>query len=210
MMLKSVLFVTLGAITLVGVDGVMFADTARADGGPGMAPVHIMELPVRHAASTALAQVEAPALSSAAQQALAAGMTLCANAHVQGIGWQGWACTSSGNLVTVGTMGQSLRMEALAVVTSGAGGICAMAYVQNSGWQGIACGLDGEVVAVGTTGQSLRMEALAVETTGTRGICADAYVQNIGWQGELCASDAVVVGTTGQSLRMEAVALTVP
>jgi uncharacterized protein YjdB len=39
--------------------------------------------------------------------------TVCANAHVQDIGWQGWSC---GNSVTVGTTGQALRMEAIRII----------------------------------------------------------------------------------------------
>jgi uncharacterized protein YjdB len=40
------------------------------------------------------------------------GRTVCANAHVQDIGWQGWRCGSS---VSVGTTGQSLRLEAIII-----------------------------------------------------------------------------------------------
>jgi uncharacterized protein YjdB len=38
------------------------------------------------------------------------GRTICANAHVQDIGWQGARCGTS---VSVGTTGRSLRMEAI-------------------------------------------------------------------------------------------------
>jgi uncharacterized protein YjdB len=37
---------------------------------------------------------------------------ICANAHVQNIGWQGRVC---GYSITVGTAGQSLRMEAITI-----------------------------------------------------------------------------------------------
>jgi len=144
-----------------------------------------------------------PPLPAAPHARLTAGRSICYAAHVQNIGWQGWVCDGA----VAGTTGQSLRMEALAIVTYGTGGICAEAHVQNIGWQGWRCQNDGTVVVVGTTGQSLRMEALAL-SPGHGNACADAHVQNIGWQGWRCGS-YIVVGTTGQSLRMEAVEITV-
>lgn len=131
--------------------------------------------------------------------------TLCMNAHLQGIGWQGWRCQPNGVVATVGTTGQSRRMEALAVVTYGAGGVCANAHVAGIGWQGWACGADGQVIAVGTTGQSRRMEALGIGSFGAN-FCARAHVASLGWLGWMCAPPgyAGYVGTTGQSRRMEA------
>jgi uncharacterized protein YjdB len=38
-----------------------------------------------------------------------------ARAHVQNIGWQDWEYSDPGRAVSVGTTGQSLRMEALDV-----------------------------------------------------------------------------------------------
>jgi hypothetical protein len=131
--------------------------------------------------------------------------TICLNAHLQGIGWQGWRCQPTGRVDSVGTTGQSRRMEALAVVTFGTGGVCAIAHVQNIGWQGWACGGDAQVIAVGTTGLSLRMEALGIGTFGS-GLCARAHVAFLGWLGWTCVPPgwAGFVGTTGQSRRMEA------
>jgi hypothetical protein len=40
---------------------------------------------------------------------------LCGRAHVQNIGWQAKVCKPAGSIVTVGTTGRSLRMEALAL-----------------------------------------------------------------------------------------------
>ena len=127
----------------------------------------------------------------------------CYDAYVQNIGWQGWVCDGD----VAGTVGRSLRMEALAIVSYETDGICADAQVQNIGWQGWACANDGDELTVGTEGQSLRMEALSLAPTeGTA--CADAQVQNIGWMGWVCGSQ-VTVGTVGRSLRMEAIAITV-
>ncbi len=131
--------------------------------------------------------------------------SICVNAHVQNVGWQGWTC---GSRVQAGTIGRTLRMEALAIATTGTGGVCARAHVQNIGWQPLSCRSgDREPVVVGTTGQSLRIEALTLEARS--GLCAEAHVQNVGDQGWRCG-DSIELGTTGQSLQMEAVRLTIP
>ena len=142
----------------------------------------------------------APALSPSVKAELASGPSVCYQAYVQDQGWQGfWACDRA----VAGTTGQSLRMEAIAIVTSGTGGICARAHVQNDGWLGEDCEPDGVEAVVGTEGLSLRMEALWLQV-GTGIIHANAHVQNIGWQGEVFGNP-IAVGTTGQSLRMEAI-----
>ncbi|WP_222598193.1 hypothetical protein [Lentzea tibetensis] len=142
---------------------------------------------------------------------LIAAATICLNAHLQDIGWQGWVCGQNGGVATVGTTGQSRRMEALAVTTFGAGGVCAQAHVQDLGWLSQVCVADGAVAAVGTTGQSRRMEALGLGSPGST-TCAEAHLQDIGWQGARCAGPGVVafVGTTGQSRRMEALRAWLP
>lgn len=207
-MLKSMLLVVSGSIVFVGSAGGSSGTVAWAEGTAGTSPVQTMQLSEKTGAGAPL--LVAPALSPDAEIALAATMTICANAHVQNIGWQGWVCASNGAFATVGTTGQSLRMEALAVVTSGTAGICAQAHVQDIGWQSAVCGADGAVVIVGTTGQSRRMEALVIGTP-LASTCADAHLQDIGWQGTVCAGPGgtVQVGTTGQSRRMEAVSLAV-
>ncbi|MFF4185120.1 polysaccharide deacetylase [Streptomyces sp. NPDC001691] len=124
---------------------------------------------------------------------------ICYAAHVQDIGWQSAVCDGS----VAGTTGQSRRMEALAISTSGVGGVCADAHLADIGWQGWACGRDGDVVTVGTTGQSRRMEALGVQV-GTGSVGAQAHVEGYGWLGSV-SGNPVYVGTTGQSRRMEAV-----
>src|ERR1044072_6656951 len=60
----------------------------------------------------------APALTLASKAYMAeACKAVCVNAHVQNIGWQGWRCGRSGWPVEVGTTGQALRVEALAIST---------------------------------------------------------------------------------------------
>ncbi|MFI6051038.1 polysaccharide deacetylase [Streptomyces violascens] len=124
---------------------------------------------------------------------------ICYAAHVQDIGWQSAVCDGS----VAGTTGQSRRMEALAISTSGVGGVCADAHLADIGWQGWRCGGDGTVVTVGTTGQSRRMEALGVQV-GSGSVGAQAHVEGYGWLGSV-VGNPVYVGTTGQSRRMEAV-----
>ncbi|KOU35172.1 hypothetical protein ADK54_38220 [Streptomyces sp. WM6378] len=124
---------------------------------------------------------------------------ICYAAHVQDIGWQSAVCDGS----VAGTTGQSRRMEALAISTSGVGGVCADAHLADIGWQGWRCGGDGTVVTVGTTGQSRRMEALGVQV-GTGSVGAQAHVEGYGWLSSV-TGNPVYVGTTGQSRRMEAV-----
>jgi uncharacterized protein YjdB len=85
-----------------------------------------------------------------------AGSVFCANAYIENNGWQGLKC-ANGETITVGTSGQSLRMEALQLYNTGL--VCANVHVQNIGWQGARCATGGWIT-VGTTGQSLRMEAI--------------------------------------------------
>ncbi len=130
--------------------------------------------------------------------------TLCLNAHLADIGWQGWRCGTN-SPVTVGTTGQSRRMEALRIRFRNAGYMCAEAHLADIGWQGERCGTDGQVIEVGTTGQSRRMEAIRIYTS-TVHLCLDAHLAGIGWQGVTCTAPPgwVTAGTTGQSRQMEA------
>jgi uncharacterized protein YjdB len=136
--------------------------------------------------------------------------SICYNAYVQGIGWQGWKCNGD----VAGTVGQSLRIEALAVEPFNMGGICAWAHVQNIGWLPGTCWGDGQSGVAGAAGSGLRMEALQLSTLATVEICGDAQVQDIGWQGQRCNTNpqdtSIILGTTGQSLRMEAVQIWAP
>jgi uncharacterized protein YjdB len=85
------------------------------------------------------------------------GVVLCYQAYVQDIGWLGEVCDGQ----VAGTVGQSLRMEALKVrVASPPTGVSVFytAYVQDIGWQAEVS--NGQIA--GTTGQSRRIEALKV------------------------------------------------
>ncbi|MFG2721482.1 polysaccharide deacetylase [Streptomyces sp. NPDC048416] len=164
--------------------------------------------PAISAAGTSGPAVQTPAsvvadLKAATSRARAAlapnARVICYAAHVQDIGWQAAVCDGA----VAGTTGQSRRMEALAVSTSGVGGVCADAHLADIGWQGWACGSDGQVVTVGTTGQSRRMEALGVQV-GSGSVGAQAHVEGYGWLSSV-SGNPVYAGTTGQSRRMEAV-----
>jgi uncharacterized protein YjdB len=155
------------------------------------------------AAPTAV--VKAPMLSPAVKMLMRRDRNaVCVNAHVQNIGWQGWRCSSNRRTAMVGTVGRSLRLEALSISTRRTGGVCAQAHVQDLGWQRTRCTGNNGTVTVGTEGRSLRLEALRLSTR--KSICARGHVANIGWQNWRCSrrGGQVQVGTVGRSLSLEA------
>lgn len=122
--------------------------------------------------------------------------------HVQSIGWQGYAKDGA----TAGTIGKSLRLEAVNVKLENlaiTGGIQYRSHVQSVGWQGFVS----NNAQSGTTGQSLRLEAIQIKLTGELANQYDihyrAHVQNIGWQSWVKNGDTA--GTEGQSKRLEAI-----
>ncbi|GAA3104270.1 hypothetical protein [Streptosporangium carneum] len=165
-------------------------------------------LPVAGAALTAPADAGTAVSGKpgeAAAHARSATPTFCLNAHLANIGWQGWRCGSA-TWITVGTTGQSRRMEALRIRFGNSDGyVCAEAHLANIGWQGARCGLAGQLIEVGTTGQSRAMEAIRLYTSDFN-ICLDAHLAGIGWQGTACAiaPGTLTRGTTGQSRPIEA------
>lgn len=120
--------------------------------------------------------------------------------HCQNVGWTG----NSYDGATSGTTGQSLRVEAIQIRTSGmSGGITYRTHCQNIGWTGWSS--NGSTS--GTTGQSLRVEAIQIKLTGTLSQKYDVFyrthVQNYGWRDWV--KNGATSGTTGQSLRVEAI-----
>jgi uncharacterized protein YjdB len=122
-------------------------------------------------------------------------------AHVQDIGWQ--RKVSYGQVA--GTLGQSKRMEAFSLESTGSTAIQnieANAHVQNIGWMGWR-----NASSIGTTGQGLRVEGIQFRLTGALASQYDisyrTHVQDIGWQSWV--TNGTVAGTTGQSKRIEAV-----
>lgn len=121
-------------------------------------------------------------------------------AHVQNIGWMGWA---SG---TAGTTGRSLRMEAVRIGLNGgsfSGGIEYRTHIQNIGWES---GWAANGSTSGTEGKSLRLEAVQLRLTGDIANYYDIYyrahIQNYGWLGWTCNGQSA--GSSGCSYRMEA------
>jgi uncharacterized protein YjdB len=115
---------------------------------------------------------------AAAPPASAANVAVCAQAHVQNIGWMSWTCGYNGSDIQVGTTGLHLQLEALRVYWIGARGGCLNAHVQNIGWQGWRCVADWQVADLGTTGRALGIEALRIGSYGAAQ-CANAHVENI-------------------------------
>ncbi|MFE9370089.1 polysaccharide deacetylase [Streptomyces sp. NPDC006711] len=182
------------------------AGSAEAQGRPSVAapaPAPAVGAPATAAPAaqppaSVVAELKA-AMNKARTRVAPNARVICYSAHVQDIGWQSAVCDGA----VAGTTGQSRRMEALAISTSGVGGVCANAHLADIGWQGWVCGSDGQVVTVGTTGQSRRMEALGVQV-GSGNVGAQAHVEGYGWLSAV-SGNPVYVGTTGQSRRMEAV-----
>jgi len=201
-----------GAITIaLTVSAVSPAVAGTGDGrtAPGTAAADPATLPASpDRAKVATDRVSGPNLRSG--PGIAATVDVCANAHVENIGWMGMACVGAVDTLIVGTTGLGLRMEALQLSVGGTE-FCAEAYVQNIGTlEGWKCAASFDTVTVGTTAQGLRMEAIGLWVlTGT--ICANAHVENIGWQGWVCSSrdTNVWVGTFGQGLRLEALKIAV-
>ncbi|WP_425862558.1 CAP domain-containing protein [Arthrobacter sp. TWP1-1] len=118
--------------------------------------------------------------------------------HVQNEGWQSMVA----NGLVAGTVGRSMRLEALNL--SGSGQL-ARAHVQDEGWMPWQ---NTESPTIGTVGKSKRMEAIQLKSTMPNiKFRYRVHVQNIGWMPWV--NDGEVAGTVGQSLRIEAVEIRV-
>ncbi|MDR2931266.1 MAG: hypothetical protein LBV06_10250 [Propionibacteriaceae bacterium] len=122
--------------------------------------------------------------------------------HVQ---YQGWgARVYDGNVL--GTVGQSLRLEAFTAKLSGVAAgssIDYAAYVEGQGWQKrVSNG-----ATAGTTGQSKRIEAVSLSLSGPAASQYTLWYRvHVGYQGWMSwTSDGYPSGTTGRGLRVEAV-----
>lgn len=115
------------------------------------------------------------------------GVGVWATGHVQGIGWM------PASTDMVGTTGQGLRLEAVALVDPIAE---IRGHVQGVGWQ------EWSTDRAGTSGQGLRLEAVQIAGRFGNTIRCQAHVEGIGWMPPV--SDGEICGTTGQGLRLEA------
>lgn len=140
-------------------------------------------------------------------QQVSARLTACA--HVQTYGWLSIVSPELGEACSIGTTGQSKRMEAvqLSVDVDGpegyTGGIEYRSHVQRIGWQDWKS--DGDLS--GTTGMSRRLESLQIRLTGDLAKDYDVYyrvhVQHLGWLG--WAKNGDCAGTASFSKRLESI-----
>lgn len=133
-------------------------------------------------------------------------------AHVQKIGWLGWAKNGQNS----GSQGLSARMEAIEIqivpkdqkvidtgrtfVNGQNVGLNYQLHIQKIGWQSYKT--SGQIA--GTTGESKRAEAINMKLVTddlSGGIQYRGHVQGIGWQSWVSSG---IIGTTGQSRRLEA------
>lgn len=135
--------------------------------------------------------------------------------QVENIGWQipvtDYLDTNMDNYdIKAGTIGQSLRLEALKVNlvnTPTNAAITYQTYIQNIGWQQPVS--NGEIA--GTVGQSLKMEAFKASISNMPGYLLQyrAHVQNIGWMNWVSSgtniTDSNYTGTVDKDLRIEAI-----
>lgn len=128
----------------------------------------------------------------------AAASTSWLSGHVQNLGWvDGHESSTVPGAATVGTTGQSLRLEALRINDTQAG-LLMQGHVQDLGWG------PESTATVGTTGRSLRLEAIRVWSPRPQVVThCQAHVQDLGWLPEVTGGETC--GTTGRSLRLEAV-----
>lgn len=135
--------------------------------------------------------------------------TVTYQTHVQKIGWSQGEVS---NGAQSGTMGRSLRMEAIKIhlsnTTGFSGGISYRSHVQRVGWE-TAWKADGETS--GTEGSSLRLEAVQIRLTGEVAGYFDVYyrthIQRFGWSG--WASNGAECGSSGYGYRLEAIEIRV-
>ncbi|MFC4323111.1 S8 family serine peptidase [Litchfieldia salsa] len=123
------------------------------------------------------------------------------SSHVQNLGWM--KTVSNGS--TGGTIGKSLRVEALRIALENAtysGGISYTTHVQTYGWLNPVS--NGQIS--GTTGESKRVEAIKINLTGEMANHYDVYyrvhVQDFGWLD--WTKNGGSAGTQGLSKRAEA------
>lgn len=135
-------------------------------------------------------------------QADVAQPSISAQAHVQTYGWQSSQVGKAGTVVSVGTTGQSKRLEAVKINLSGvSGSIQYKTHVQTYGWQDWKT----NGALSGTTGQAKRLEAIQIKLTGDAANNFDVFyrvhAQTYGWLG--WAKNGASAGTQGFSKRLE-------
>ena len=120
-------------------------------------------------------------------------VTFSGQAHIQNKGWVEMANN------VLGTVGESLRLEAFSLVVKNKGvvqPIDGVIHVQDIGDVGYQSGTN----LFGTVGQEKRLEAVKINVGN--GVQYRAHIESLGWS--VWVRSGEWVGTTGKSLRIEA------
>jgi len=119
--------------------------------------------------------------------------------HAKNAGWLGYTCNGS----QAGTTGQSRRVEAIQLKTTGLPNGCLLKYQVHAKEKGWLSAREGE--QAGTTGQSRRIEAIKAHLGGCKkyGVKYRVHAKDKGWMNWV--QDGEQAGTTGQSRRIEAI-----
>ncbi len=136
------------------------------------------------------------------------GISLSGTCHVQDYGDTNGTWDAETGTLTLGTRGQSKRVEAITVnlnnTTGISGSLRYRVHVQNIGWQDFKSA--GE--EAGTRGQALRLEGMEIELTGDLAtyytVEYAVHIQDYG-DAQGFVSDGALAGTTGESKRLEEV-----
>ena len=136
------------------------------------------------------------------------GITLSGTCHVQDYGDTNGKWDAEAGTLTLGTRGQSKRVEAITVnlnnTTGISGSLRYRVHVQNIGWQDFK----NAGTEAGTRGQSLRLEGMEIELTGDLAtyytVEYAVHIQDYG-DAQGFVSDGALAGTTGESKRLEEV-----
>lgn len=120
--------------------------------------------------------------------------------HIQDKGWLNYVK----NGATAGTVGKSLRAEAIKVQIDGmSGGITYRTHIQDDGWTSWSS----DDKQSGSTGRHLRMEAIEMKLTGEIAESYDVYyrvhITYAGWLG--WAKNGTLAGSTNCGIQMEAI-----
>ena len=136
------------------------------------------------------------------------GITLSGTCHVQDYGDTAGKWDESTGILTLGTRGQSTRVEAITINlennTGYGGSLQYRVHVQDIGWQDYRNA--GEMA--GTSGLSKRLEGIEMELTGELAayytVEYAVHIQDYG-DAQGFVSDGALAGTTGESKRLEEV-----
>ena len=114
-------------------------------------------------------------------------------AHLEGIGWQGWKVNGE----TAGTTGEARRLEAIKIDAPFE--IEAMAHLEGIGW--IDYGKINKDTIIGTTGESRRLECLKLKGNFKYRV----HIGGVGWSCWTNADGICTLGSVGQCLQLEAI-----